>query len=264
MKQEQFITVADGTKIRYLKWSNQNAAKRAVLIHSLAMNAEFWEPTVTALGPDWEVIAVDCRGHGQSDKPAGPYSVALFASDVAAVMDDAGWQDAVVGGASMGGCVALAFAEHHASRTSGLYLIDTTSWYGETAIDDWEERGQKALTGGMESMIGFQKTRWFSDSFVAQNDDVVDAAIAVFVANKPDAYLETCRMLGRCNQSHALASIAVPCRIVVGEQDYATPVAMATAMQAAIAGATLTVIPDVRHFTPLEVPDQIAAVLRQF
>jgi len=71
-------------------------------------------------------------------------------------------------------------------------------------------------------------------------------------------------MLGRCNQSDALASIAVPCRIVVGEQDYATPVAMATAMQAAIAGATLTVIPDVRHFTPLEVPDQIAAVLRQF
>ncbi len=264
MKQEKFITVGDGTKIRYVKWANQKAAKRAVLIHSLAMNAEFWEPTVNALGSDWEVIAVDCRGHGQSDKPAGPYSVALFADDVAAVMDKAGWQDAVIGGASMGGCVALSFAEHHAKRVSGLYLIDTTFWYGETAVDDWEERGQKALTSGMESMIGFQKTRWFSDSFVDQNNDVVDAAIAVFLANKPDAYLETCRMLGRCNQSHTLASIGVPCKIVVGEQDYATPVAMATAMQEAITGATLTVIPDVRHFTPLEVPAKIAAVLRQF
>jgi 3-oxoadipate enol-lactonase len=264
MKQEHFITVADGTKIRYLKRSNQKAAKRLVLIHSLAMNAEFWEPTVNAIGPDWEVIAVDCRGHGQSDKPAGPYSVALFADDVAAVMDDAGWQDAVVGGASMGGCVALSFAENHAKRISGLYLIDTTSWYGETAIDDWEERGQKALTGGMESMIGFQKTRWFSESFVDDNEDVVNAAIEVFLSNQPDAYLETCRMLGRHNQTHALANISVPCRIVVGEQDYATPVAMANAMHEAIVGSTLTVIPGVRHFTPLEVPDQIAAALMKF
>ena len=66
------------------------------------------------------------------------------------------------------------------------------------------------------------------------------------------------------NQSHTLASIGVPCRIVVGEQDYATPVAMATAMQEAITGATLTVIPDVRHFTPLEVPAKIAACYNSF
>lgn len=264
MKQEQFITAEDDTRIRYVKWSNKNATKRAVLIHSLAMNAEFWEPTVKSLDPDWDVIAIDCRGHGQSDKPAGPYSVALFADDVASVMDDAGWENAVVGGASMGGCVALSFAENHASRISGLYLIDTTSWYGDTAIDDWEERGQKAVNGGLESMIGFQKTRWFSESFVDQNEGIVNAAVDVFLANKPAAYLETCRMLGRCNQSHALASIAVPTKILVGEQDYATPVAMASSMQEAIAGSTLTVIPNVRHFTPLEVPDKIAELLAAF
>jgi 3-oxoadipate enol-lactonase len=116
----------------------------------------------------------------------------------------------------------------------------------------------------MESMIGFQKTRWFSESFVDDNEDVVNAAIEVFLSNQPDAYLETCRMLGRHNQTHALANISVPCRIVVGEQDYATPVAMANAMHDAIVGSTLTVIPGVRHFTPLEVPDQIAAALMTF
>lgn len=264
MKQERFVSTDDGTKIRYVEWSNQNAIKRAVLIHSLAMNAEFWEPTVNALGPDWSVIAVDCRGHGQSGKPAGPYSVELFARDVASVMDDAGWHDAVIGGASMGGCVALSFAETHASRTSGLFLIDTTSWYGQSAIDDWEERGQKAVNSGMDSMIGFQKTRWFSESFVDQNGTTVDAAIAVFLMNKPDAYLETCRMLGRFNHSKALVNISIPCKIVVGEEDYATPVSMATVMHEAISGSTLTIIPSVRHFTPLEVPDKIAEILRSF
>jgi 3-oxoadipate enol-lactonase len=48
-------------------------------------------------------------------------------------------------------------------------------------------------------------------------------------------------------------------RIAVGEQDYATPVAMAEALAAAIPGAALTVLPGLRHFTPLEAPGSVAA-----
>ena len=92
-------------------------------------------------------------------------------------------------------------------------------------------------------------------------ETLVETAVEVFVANDPNAYLETCRMLGRCNQSNALKDISVPCEIVVGEEDYATPVAMAESMHQAIAGSNLTVIPKVRHLTPLEVPKTIARIL---
>jgi 3-oxoadipate enol-lactonase len=56
--------------------------------------------------------------------------------------------------------------------------------------------------------------------------------------------------------------MAMPTAIVVGEEDYATPVAMAQAMQHAIKGSTLTVLAGARHLTPLEVPDRIAGELR--
>ena len=260
MKTEYVTKASDGANIRYVIWSSGTATKKAVLIHSLAMVAEFWEATAQALGPDFDVLAVDCRGHGASDKPQGPFSVEQFAGDVAAVLDDAGWDAAIIGGASMGGCVALTFAALYPERTSGLTLIDTTAWYGETAIDDWEERGQKAVTGGMMAMTEFQKTRWFSDGFRAENEAVVEQAIKVFVANDPATYLETCRMLGRCNQSDALGGIKVPCEIIVGEEDYATPVAMAKGMHSKIAGSNLTIIPNARHFTPLEVPETIAGI----
>lgn len=260
MKTEFIAKASDGTKIRYAIWSGGTATKKLVLVHSLAMTADFWDATARAVGPELDVLAIDCRGHGASDKPEGPYSVELFANDLAAVLDDAGWDTAIVGGASMGGCVALTFAATYPERITGLALIDTTAWYGETAIADWEERGRKAMIGGMAAMTSYQKTRWFSDSFRAENEDIVEQAIEVFVANDPATYLETCRMLGRCNRSDTLSRIFVPCEIVVGEEDYATPVAMAEYMHNAIKGSNLTVIPKARHLTPLEVPETLARI----
>ncbi len=262
MKTEHFAKTADGTAIRYVIWKGASPKHRLALVHSLAMRAEFWEGTAQALGDAWEVLAVDCRGHGASDKPAGPYSVEQFADDLAAVLDDAGWDKALVGGASMGGCVALAFGARHSDRTEGLGLFDTTAWYGDTAVDDWEGRGQKAKSNGMAALTDFQKTRWFSDGFRNANPGVIDDAVTVFTANDTGAYLETCRMLGRCDLRDAMSAFAFPVAIAVGEEDYATPIPMAEAMAEAIPGSTLEVLEGVRHLTPLEVPEKIADCLR--
>ncbi len=260
-KAEGFAKAQDGTRLRYVTWPGTPGARRVVLIHALAMAAEFWEDTAAALGDGWEVLALDCRGHGASDKPAGPYSAELFADDVAAVMDHAGWQDAVVAGASMGGCVAMGVAARHPQRVRGLGLIDTTAWYGEGAVDAWEERGQKAVSGGMEALVGFQKTRWFSDAFREANPATVERAVKIFLANDPAPYLETCRMLGRCDLRDALGGFTCKTAIMVGEEDYATPVAMAEALAGAIPQAQMRVVPQVRHFTPLEVPGTVAEVI---
>lgn len=261
-KSEAFATASDGTRIRYVIWSGPAATQRVVLIHALAMKAEFWEQTVTALGPNWEVLAVDCRGHGTSDKPAGPYSVELMGDDVAAVMDHAGWDSAHVAGASMGGFVAMALTAAHPDRVLGLGLIDTTAWYGEDAPTAWEERGQKAVDGGMAALTGFQKTRWFSEGFSEANPDILQGAIDIFTANDVAAYLETCRMLGRADVRLALANFTIPVAIMVGEEDYATPVAMAEAMAEAIPGAQLQIVPNVRHLTPFEVPELVADTIK--
>ena len=92
-------------------------------------------------------------GHGASDTPAGHYTPEQFADDLAVVMDAAGWDDAVIGGASMGRCVAHAFAAAHPARTRGLALIDTTAWYGEDAPAAWEGRGRKAVNNGFGAIL---------------------------------------------------------------------------------------------------------------
>jgi 3-oxoadipate enol-lactonase len=68
-------------------------------------------------------------------------------------------------------------------------------------------------------------------------------------------------MLGAADLRPALPAIRVATAVVVGEQDYATPVGMAEALHSNIKGSTLTVLENARHLTPLEKPDEIAAAL---
>jgi 3-oxoadipate enol-lactonase len=236
------------------------------LVHSLAMDRAFWQPVADRLAAEMPVLTYDCRGHGQSDKPKaadkGAYTVELFARDLADLLDHVGWRSAIVAGASMGGCISLAFAAAFPARTTALGLIDTTAWYGAEAPKQWAERAGKAAEQGMAALVEFQTTRWFGDQFRGEHSDVVKECVDVFLRNDVAAYVETCRMLGAADLRAALPGMAMPTAIVVGEEDYATPVAMAQALHHAIKGSTLTVLAGARHLTPLEMSDRIAGELR--
>jgi 3-oxoadipate enol-lactonase len=251
---------ADGTHIAYRL--REGGTKRVALVHSLAMDHSFWDPVADRLADTASVLTFDCRGHGASDKPPGPYTVELFARDLAALMDHVGWSSAVLAGCSMGGCVSLAFVAAYPERVQGLGLFDTTAWYGPEAPQQWGERADRAAASGLEDLVEFQITRWFGDRFREQHPDVVRRSINVFLANERNAYAETCRMLGACDVRAALPHIDVPTRILVGEEDYATPLGMAKELHAGISGSSLTVLADARHLTPLEAPDAIADEIR--
>ena len=249
----------DGAK---LKFAVHGAGPlRIALTHSLAMDGDFWRPVIDELGEAATVVTWDCRGHGASDKPPGPYTVELFADDLAAVLDAAGMETVTAAGASMGGMVTLAFGLRRRERVKALGLIDTTAWYGPDAPADWQARAAKAKAEGFAALTAFQQTRWFSDAFRQAHPDVVRDCIGVFCANDLAAYAETCRMLGAANLIDGLPQIAAPVAILVGEEDYATPVSMAEQLHEGITGSTLEVIPAARHLTPLERPDLIAARL---
>ena len=256
-----FATARDGARLSY-RLVPGSGSGRIVLVHSLAMDKTFWDATVTALEGTASVLTFDCRGHGRSDKPEGPYSVEQFADDIADLMDHVGWPSAIVAGASMGGCVSLAFAGRHSGRVRGLGLFDTTAWYGENAPAAWAERAEKARNEGLSALVGFQKTRWFGDAFREANPAVVDQAVGVFLANDLPAYAATCAMLGAADLRAFLPGFTFPCEIRVGSQDYATPPDMACYLADNIRGARIEVMDGVRHFSPLEVPERIAAALK--
>lgn len=261
---ESTFTTADGCSIGYTLRS-ADGPHRVALIHSLALERSIWDGVAEQLAGKASVLAYDCRGHGRSSRAPGPYTMERFARDLAELMDHAGWRTAVVGGCSMGGGVAQAFGGVYSSRVAGLGLIDTTAWYGADAPTQWRQRAATAKANGLGGMVEFQTTRWFGDSFRAAHPDLVSAATRVFLSNDLDCYTATCEMLGDADLRHYLPTFRIPVAVMVGEEDYATPVAAARQMHETIsatnsAGSTFTVL-NGRHLTPIECPEQIAAEL---
>src|SRR6266545_4358239 len=74
-----------------------------LFIHGLGSSARDWESQVQEFSRTYQVITFDLRGHGQSDKPAGPYTMSMFASDAAALLKRLGIESANVVGLSLGG-----------------------------------------------------------------------------------------------------------------------------------------------------------------
>lgn len=251
---------SDGCIIAYtLRAAGKPDAPRVALIHSLALGGGIWDRVAEKLAGKADVLTYDCRGHGRSGRSRRPFTMELFARDLAELLDHIGWGAAVVAGCSMGGGVAQAFAALYPSRTNALGLIDTTAWYGAEAPKTWRERAASAREKGLGGMVDFQVTRWFSDEFRAARADLVSATTRVFLANDLDCYASTCLMLGDADLRPYLKTLRMPAAIVVGEQDYATPLAAAQQLHEAIQDSTLFVIPGGRHLTPIECPEQISS-----
>jgi pimeloyl-ACP methyl ester carboxylesterase len=95
-----------------------------VFLHGFAGSADHWSSQLAHLRPNRRAMALDLRGHGQSDPPAGNnYAIDSVAGDLAAVVDSLGLQRFVLVGHSMGNPTALAYAARHPDRVAGLVLV---------------------------------------------------------------------------------------------------------------------------------------------
>jgi 3-oxoadipate enol-lactonase len=164
--------------------------------HSLGMNGKIFEPIRPALENHGRVLTWDARGHGNSEKPATGWTVEDLAADLRALIEHLGENRAVVAGLSMGGNTAIAYAVAYPDKLDGLILADTTAWYGEGAPEAWEKRAQNAETKGMEPVISFNMSRWFSDSFPDEHPDRVKLVVETLLANDPSCYASAGRALG--------------------------------------------------------------------
>jgi pimeloyl-ACP methyl ester carboxylesterase len=117
------------------------------------------------------------------------------------------------------------------------------------------------LSKGLVGLLEFQLARWFSDDFRNAHPELVKEITEVFLANDLDCYAASSIMLGDADLRPYLKGLRVPAAIIVGQEDYATPVSMAEQLRLAIPNSTLTIIPGVRHLTPIERPEEVAIQL---
>ncbi len=121
--QSSFVK-ANGINIYY---ERSGSGPYLILIEGLGVATWLWEKQVPEFSKHFTTIVYDNRGVGQSDKPAGPYSIKMLADDLAGLMDTLNIPKAHIMGVSMGGFIAQDFALRYPQKVDKLVLVSTSA-----------------------------------------------------------------------------------------------------------------------------------------
>lgn len=112
----------DGVEIQLAVWKGEG--KSVICVHGLTANSRCWDVVAPVIAPNHQLLAVDLRGRGLSDKPPTGYSEEHHLKDLKCVMDDLQLENVVLMGHSLGSYISMGLAARHPERVAGLILID--------------------------------------------------------------------------------------------------------------------------------------------
>lgn len=116
--------VVDGHRLHYLDWGNKGRPI-VVLLHGHGLTAHTWDLVCLALRPIAHCIAVDLRGHGDSEwSPGGDYRIPAYVKDIAGLLSHLAHEPAIVIGQSLGGIIAMRCAIEAPDAVRGLVVVD--------------------------------------------------------------------------------------------------------------------------------------------
>lgn len=250
-----------------LAYTDQGAGRPLLLVHGFPLNRQMWAPQVEGLADIARVLAPDLRGHGASSAVSGVYPMELLANDLAVFLDGLEIDEPVVlCGLSMGGYVAFAFYRYFPERVAGLVLAATRAKADppEGRANRWK-LAEKARTEGIQPIVEGMLPKMLAPATYRDNRPVVEQARAIMQQTALEGVVGALLgMRGRVDSTALLAEIDKPVLVIHGAADQIVPPEEAQAMQEAIPGARLELIPNAGHLLNLERPALFNGALRAF
>jgi 3-oxoadipate enol-lactonase len=249
-----------------LAYTDVGEGSAIVLIHGYPFNRSLWTEQAEVLLGQYRVVIPDLRGFGESQSSEGPATMNRMAEDIAKLMDQLEIEQAVIGGLSMGGYVALAFCKQFPTRVRALVLADTRAQADtEEGKQTRAQQAEKALSEGMAGIADAMLPKLLTPDTVSKHPEVVKRIRDMMLKTKPEGAAAALRgMAQRDDQTEFISSIKVPTLIAVGREDAITPLADSEAMHAKIAGSRLVVIENAGHVSNLEQTERFNDALKSF
>ena len=254
------ITLPDGVVIGFDEAGQGDPP--VVLLHGYPFDRTMWRDQLLGIERH-RMIAVDLRGFGASGRGEGQLTIDEYADDVAALLDRLEIPRAVIVGLSMGGYVALAFAERHRDRLVGLALIDTRS----TADDDKARAGRDAaiksvIEQGTASQVDAMAGKLFAAGTAAE---IRERVRTMMERATPEAMIAALgAMRDRPDRTGVLRGLKeIPSLVIVGAEDAITPPEVNRAMAEA-SGGEFVLVEGAGHLAPLERPRTVNEALQAF
>jgi len=235
-----------------------------VLLHGFICDSRVWRPQIDELSRDFDVIAWDAPGCGQSSDPGEEFSMAEFADRLAGLLDNIGLSSAHLLGLSWGGTMAMEFHRRHQDRVFSLILADTyAGWTGSLGAEQAEQRLARCL-GESEMPAEEWVPQCVPDAFSSTAPkELLDGYASIMSDFHPAGFRAMSRAVVPDSRD-ILPGITVPTLLIWGDSDKRSPLTAGEAMRDAIPGSRLVVIPGAGHVSNMEQPEQFNAAVREF
>ena len=238
-----------------------NGPKTLVCLHGLGGSLEDFELLSLELQKNFQILRVDLRGFGKSEKPlAPPYNSELWARDVKQLLDSLNLEKSVLIGHSMGARVAAYFAHLFPENNLGLITLNLTLWGANPAAQErlarFADRVEKMGMDPAKVMIPSFKDETIKKRVTDSMMSCDPKAFALALASVAHDY-------GNKQPASFYEEITSPALIVLGDRDTA-PLQGALDFQNLLSEASLGVIPNCGHYSLLEKPQLVAALITDF
>ena len=268
----QFVDIGSGVTV-HLRDEGPRDGVPIILLHGSAADLHTWQPWVDGLTDTYRVIRFDQIGHGLTGPDsAGDYSLENFVADIDEVADALELETFVLGGNSMGGGHAVAYALEHPERVRGLILVDAG---GAPRLT--ESKGNIGFTIARTPVINRIMEHITPRSMIEQSLRQSVSNEAVVTDEAVDRYWELLRYPGNRRATIArfsgawatfdaaqVASITAPTLILWGEEDGLISVDSGRWFDGNLPNSTLVIYPGIGHLPQEETPDASIAEVRNW
>jgi 3-oxoadipate enol-lactonase len=241
-----------------------DAGPAVVLIHEMGGLLENWDEVVPGLVGDHRVLRYDVRGAGLSEKISGQLEIGMLTDDLLALLDAVGFKEPVtLVGCAVGAAIALAFAGRHPQRVAAVAALSP-------AIDMKPEDRAARLEmlegiakGGMRSIMQGALTAGYPAILRERNPERFRIFSARWLANDPESFIATYKMLIYMDIRDDIQKIACPALGVGGTLDtFRTPEYVRSIMSP-IKDVEFQTI-ETSHHQPAATPETITQIVREF
>lgn len=233
-------------------------------IHGLGWDHRMWLPALDRYAGRYRTITGDSRGHGESEKPDGPYTMRQFADDWTGALERMSATQGCLVGLSQGGMVAQAIAIGAPHLVRALVLVSTTCREDPDTVANMSDRLAKMRAAGARAGAELAAQSIFSEGFRAANPDYIAAFIQARSAQPQEPLISAMAALRDFDYRAGLERLDIPTLVIAGTEDTLTPPESVREVAAHIPGSQLVEMPGAGHIIPAEQPDAFYAIIDSF
>jgi 3-oxoadipate enol-lactonase len=234
------------------------------LVHGIGARRQGWAGLVEHLKADFQCIAYDLRGHGDTPTPDPTFGLQELVADLEALRTRLGVERAHVIGHSLGGMIGPAYARAYPHRVISLGLLSTAAFRSED--DSAKVKGVVASMerDGIRETLDTLAGRWFTDKFMKEQPARVALRKRQVVETDPKVFLNVFRIYAETEMSPWLNEIKAPSLVLTGELDGGCNPRLNRQIADALPGSELVILDGLKHAILIEAPDRVAAHVLRF